>query len=1321
MEMANTSYQDKDGNIKVKVDPDKCISCGRCIFACKHDARFFTDDMDRFFSDLRKGVPISLIAAPSIKTNVPGYKKLFTYFKNLGVKQIYDASLGADICIWAHLKHIEQNGAAPMITQPCPVIVTYCEMYRNDLLKRLSPVHSPMACASIFLKEYQGVHDRIAVLSPCVAKANEFEEIGLAEYSITFNKLLDYLTENHIFLPEEETGFDHGECGPGTLFPMPGGLKENIEYFMGKNLHIIKAEGFGVFERLNEYAATPEAFLPDLFDVLNCTEGCNIGPASSPERGVFEIGKMMDENRRKATDERKREHYRSVYRAYDGLFDVSRFLREYRPIPVPFPQISDEDIVYAFSRLSKTDETKQHVDCGACGSNTCYGMARKIALEVNIPANCIVKSKEDAKIEHENNMHAYEQLADMEKTREADERLRIVVDATSRIAILFDGSFKVEYCNPAAYEFFGFKSKEDLFSRFVEFVIKHTPQFQSDGQPSISIAERLETAVKEDYTRFEAELLQDGAIRFYDVEMKKIPYGNSYGIVVFISDITGIYEREKELRHAHEQNELQLAKLNLAVQATKIVLWDMEIAEGDTDPVNDARYFRWSDDFRRLLGFSGENDFPNLVGSFNNRLHPEDKERNISAFEKHLLDKTGKTPYDIEIRVMKKSGEYAYYHITGKTIRDEEGHPLRVAGALMDVTETKNLIQEIDKRRMEADAANKAKSEFLSAMSHEIRTPMNAIMGITEVQLQNESLDPGIRVALDKIYASSDLLLGIINDILDLSKIEAGKLELLNARYAIASLISDSAQLNMIRIGSKPIEFKLSVDERMPAYMLGDELRVKQILNNLLSNAFKYTAEGTVNLAVTAEDSGTNADEAILVLNVADTGQGMTKEQIDTLFEEYVRFNMEANRTTEGTGLGMSITQNLIHLMDGEIFIESEPGIGSTFIVRLPQGRSGLEAVGKEVALQLQQFQTSSRAQMRRVQITREPMPYGSVLIVDDVDTNIYVAKGLLSPYELEIDSADSGFAAIDKIKKGKVYDIIFMDHMMPKMDGIEAAKIIRDIGYDRPIVALTANAVTGQAEIFQENGFDGFISKPIDIRHLNAVLNKWIRDKQPPEVIQAAKKQQLMKEGQKRAAGNAQQPDGSDEGRGAAAAGFAIDPRFSEVFVRDAMKVIAALEELSEINNYRDADRLRAYITNVHGIKSALANIGKMDLSNVAFQLEIAGRDKKWDTIASSTPDFLRSLRAFTESLAPRKDGEEAAAGGIADGARSTLTAKLLTIKAACAALDEATIDKALAELRGAGWPQPVKALLGAIDEQLLHSDFDEIAEGIDMFIKAL
>ncbi|MCL2099523.1 MAG: ATP-binding protein [Oscillospiraceae bacterium] len=396
----------------------------------------------------------------------------------------------------------------------------------------------------------------------------------------------------------------------------------------------------------------------------------------------------------------------------------------------------------------------------------------------------------------------------------------------------------------------------------------------------------------------------------------------------------------------------------------------------------------------------------------------------------------------------------------------------------------------------EAVLNSEFKSEFLANMSHEIRTPMSAILGIIEIILHDKTIKKDIHDSIYKIYSSGDLLLNLINDILDLSKIESGKFELAASNYETASLINDTVSLNMMRIGSKEIKFKLSVDDNLPQVLHGDEIRIKQILNNLLSNAFKYTEKGGVKLCFKSEEIPEKSEECMLIISVSDTGQGMTKEQINNIFEQYSRFNYKTNRTVEGTGLGMNITQNLVSLMEGSLSLKSEPGKGSVFTVKLPQKIIGEGKLGSFLTSRLESFNLEDVQKARKADIIYEPMPHGRVLVVDDVESNLFVAGGLMAPYELSVETASSGFEAVGKIKDGNVYDIVFMDHMMPEMDGIEAVKIIRDYGYTGCIVALTANTVIGHKEMFLAGGFDDFISKPIDTHRLNAVLKKYIRDK---------------------------------------------------------------------------------------------------------------------------------------------------------------------------------------------------------------------------------
>jgi signal transduction histidine kinase/DNA-binding NarL/FixJ family response regulator len=530
-------------------------------------------------------------------------------------------------------------------------------------------------------------------------------------------------------------------------------------------------------------------------------------------------------------------------------------------------------------------------------------------------------------------------------------------------------------------------------------------------------------------------------------------------------------------------------------------------------------------------------------------------------------------------------------------------------------------ITELVHAKEAAERSNRSKGIFIAQMSHEIRTPMSAILGISEMQLRDERLPAEAEERKKKIYDSGNLLLNIINDILDFSKIDAGKMDIVPNKYDTPSLINDTVQLCRIRFESKLIDFNLHVDESLPLELIGDELRIRQILNNLLSNAFKYTDKGEVNLSISVESESVDrrsVDEtAILVFKVSDTGQGMTKDQIDRIFDEYSRFDMEINYGKPGTGLGMNITKRLIDMMDGQIVVESEPGKGSLFTVRLPQKKCGPAVCGADIAESLRNFRFSNTTITKRTQIVHEYMPYGKVLIVDDVESNLFVAKGLLIPYGLQIETAKSGFEAIEKIKNGGVYDIVFMDHMMPGMDGIKATGILRGGGYTRPIVALTANAISGQSEMFLSNGFDKFISKPIDSRELDLALKEFIRNRKPPEIIEAAQRAAMWREREKAIP---QPKKGLTE--------------LEKLFVKDAENAINALEDIyAKINDPDDAD-IVSYTTAAHGIKSALKNIGEEKLSEFAYELEKAGKARKLDIVGEKTPAFIKELESLIEKM---------------------------------------------------------------------------------------
>ena len=401
-------------------------------------------------------------------------------------------------------------------------------------------------------------------------------------------------------------------------------------------------------------------------------------------------------------------------------------------------------------------------------------------------------------------------------------------------------------------------------------------------------------------------------------------------------------------------------------------------------------------------------------------------------------------------------------------------------------------LQALTEAENSAILASKAKGDFLANMSHEIRTPLNAIIGLTETELRRELPESNVE-NLRKIHMSGSVLIRIINNILDMSKIESGKFELALSEYDIVDLIYDIVTLNMVRIGSKPIDFFVSVDENIPRRLRGDDLRIKQLLTNLLNNAFKYTHAGSVELWVTCKPI---AAGVLLKFEVADTGMGIHKDDLKMLFSEYSQVNQQSTRGVEGTGLGLAITKGLVELMGGKISALSEYGKGTAFTVQILQEVIDSTPVGPETAAALKDFSYTPEHTGTNVEYT--PMPHIRVLVVDDVEINLDVAAACLEPYEIRVDCVDNGAEAVRRITADEPrYDLILMDHMMPEMDGIEAARAIRAIGTryaaSVPIIALTANVLAGSEDLFARNGFQGFLSKPIDLLKLDAALRKWV------------------------------------------------------------------------------------------------------------------------------------------------------------------------------------------------------------------------------------
>ncbi|MCL2638706.1 MAG: response regulator [Oscillospiraceae bacterium] len=507
------------------------------------------------------------------------------------------------------------------------------------------------------------------------------------------------------------------------------------------------------------------------------------------------------------------------------------------------------------------------------------------------------------------------------------------------------------------------------------------------------------------------------------------------------------------------EKEMQLAKTNLMIKATKIGLWDAEIV--NSDPSDSHTTIIYSDDFRRMIGYNDESDFPNVFSSWSDKLHPEDREKSVNAFAAHVLDRTGKTPFNIEYRLLKRDGEYSYFRAFGETIRDKKGNPLRVAGSILDITDEKNTIFRIEKLREDAEVASRAKSDFLSNMSHEIRTPLNAIIGMTTIGKSADDL-PRKDYCFKKIENASQHLLGVINDILDLSKIEANKFTLSYIEFDFEKMLQRVVNIITFRADEMNQKLTVHIDNSIPQMLIGDDQRLAQVITNLLSNAVKFTPENgsvRVDTRFVREEDG----ECIIKITVTDTGIGISKENQQTLFDSFQQAETGTTRVFGGTGLGLAITKSIVEMMGGSIEVESELGKGSAFSFTFKAKRG------------IKRTPTLSEIGVNWSNV--------SIMVVDDDAEILDYFKEIIQGFGASCDTASSGIEALAHIGVNGMYDIYFVDWKMPDMDGVALARELKakSENPDNTVIIMISAAEWSEiADEAKRAGVDKFLSKPL-------------------------------------------------------------------------------------------------------------------------------------------------------------------------------------------------------------------------------------------------
>ena len=791
-------------------------------------------------------------------------------------------------------------------------------------------------------------------------------------------------------------------------------------------------------------------------------------------------------------------------------------------------------------------------------------------------------------------------LMDTTKVRiqEAERRMNDMLQSTLMPCLIFDKNGNIIKYNKMTSLTFGLSSYLSI-KEFSKLFLSMQPKYQPDGQMTKDIGLRvINEALTQGFAHSLIQLMDNtGNLLHFEINLTRISRLTDHFLFAIFNDMNEIMLKEAEAKEAEERIRLMLDSNPLIC-----ILKDEQanIVDCNKAALN-------------LLNIPNKTDFYKNISNFFPEFQPDgtrsvDREKEIIQTVKekglHRLERTFRAQsgeiIPVESEIVRIPWKNSYYYLSySRDLREIKAKEKKIQESMARE-------RELEIQKNAAQAANEAKSRFLANMSHEIRTPMNAILGMAELLL-SEKLNSRQFQYVKDIKTSGNVLLDIINDILDVSKIQSDKLSLIPVHYDFNTFISNIASIAHFLIEDKDIIFKLDIQDQIPKCLYGDDIRLRQILLNLLSNAIKFTSEGFVCLSIKASDTKIN-------FTVRDTGIGIESEYITKLFEVFEQFDILRNRNLRGTGLGLSITKSLVEMMDGQITVESEYGKGSSFHVEIPI------VIGDETLI----FHADSQEMAIYA-------PDAKILVVDDNKTNLNVACGLLQLYKITTETATSGEQAIEMIKQNQ-YDIVFMDYRMPGISGVEATKIIRELDINVPIIALTASVVMGAKSMMLEAGMDDYLSKPIIKKDLSHILKKWL----PDEKLLSSAPEPAVTDG----------PDENDKHKKfwkkieqieglSLSMGLSRVEGQQDVYEKTLKLMIEEIEKcIKNLNDFLTAEDMQNFCIEVHSIKSALANTGVMELSDKARELETASEQGDIAFCASNLQDFTERLESLNFKL---------------------------------------------------------------------------------------